>query len=336
MQNSPNFIPYVVADIGGTNARFALVNELGSNGTKFILENRQTYPSSEFDSLEQALGLFLSTLNGIKVKGACLAVAGPVARDAFNLTNLGWEGSLSSMKQKTGLENILLLNDFAAYAYSIRYLNDEQKLDVKAGSSLAGSPIAVLGPGTGFGVASLIEGYKGVQTIPMEGGHISLAANNALQAEVKRLLSQKFERVTVERVLSGPGIQNIYWALATIEGVEINPLSTSEICQVAATDSSDICHRTMALYCAWLGAVAGDLALALGARGGVFLGGGVLPRISDFLLASDFEHAFAAKEPVQHYIKDIPVTLVIEGNTALTGAAAWYHDHTVRVEHCKK
>jgi len=92
----------------------------------------------------------------------------------------------------------------------------------------------------------------------------------------------------------------------------------------------------MALYCAWLWAVAGDLALALGARGGVFLGGGVLPRISDFLLASDFEHAFAAKEPVQHYIKDIPVTLVIEGNTALTGAAAWYHDHTVRVEHCKK
>ena len=317
------FHPYIVADIGGTNARFGLVTD-HSESTGFVVENQQTYASAEFDGLEQAVSCYQESLNGESVNGACLAVAGPVAGDHFQLTNLNWNICVSEAQRALGLLNLQVINDFAAYAYAIQYINPSFIREINPGIGVEGCPIAVVGPGTGFGVASLVFNNGRTNVISSEGGHMSLAANTALQSAIKEQLSRKYSLVSVERVFSGPGLRHLYHAYAAVEGTQAKEYRTAEISLHALQGSDEMCLRTLSLFCSWLGSVVGDLALALGARGGIYLGGGILPRIADFLIASDFQRSFKAKDQMSHYLEHIPVNLVTEGNSALLGAAAWY------------
>ena len=327
MPDSASFTPYVVADIGGTNARFGLVTSVDDPEHKFVIENQKTFASAEFDSIDKAVERYRETLGGEKISGACLAVAGPVAGDHIKLTNLNWNFCISETQQNLALSRLQIINDFAAYAYAISYLDSAMMRPINAGEAIADSPVAVVGPGTGFGVAALVKQNGHTNILASEGGHMSLAANTPLQAAIKEQLSRKYSLVSIERVFSGPGLRHLYHALAAVEGRKAKELRTSEISQLALDGSDEMCQRTLALFCSWLGSVTGDLALALGARGGVFLGGGILPRIADFLLASEFQQSFSAKDQMSHYLEGIPVNLVTEGNSALLGAAAWFEDN---------
>ncbi len=321
--------PYIVADVGGTNSRFALVTTVNRESNEFVLENKQTYPSSDFTSIDEAVLCYKESLDGLKVSNACLSVAGPVASDKFKLTNLNWNINIDESKKRLGLSKLLFINDFAAYAYAIQYIKACHFRSIRKGKALDEHPIAVIGPGTGFGTAMLIESNGKKNAIALEGGHMSLATNTALQSAIKEYMSRRFERVTIEKIFSGPGLRYLYQALAAVEGATARKISTAEISDAALAASDDMCVRTLSLFCSWFGSVTGDLALALGARGGIYLGGGILPRIADFLLASDFDKSFMSKGDMSHYLKEIPIQLVTEGNSALLGAAGWFDDYGV-------
>ncbi len=327
MKQSSTRCPYVIADIGGTNSRFALVTKVDREKKRYTIENQLTFPSSDCLTLEEAFINYRNTLNGVKIKNACLAVAGPVHGNRVKLTNLEWEFSIGHTKEELELSNLKIINDFAAYAYAIQYIDKSCLKLIKDGNEIKGSPIAVMGPGTGFGMASLINCENRVSAIALEGGHMSLAANTPLQSTVKEKLSETFGIVTIENVLSGPGLSYLYHALAAVEGKTAEDISTAKICQYALDGSDDLSLNTLTLFCSWLGAVTGDLALALGARGGIYLGGGILPRIADFLANSDFQETFVKKGQMSNYLEEIPIQLVTEGNSALLGAAAWMMDY---------
>ena len=326
--------PYIVADVGGTNARFALVSGKNEQDGRFLISHQRTYPSIEFEAIEDVVRFYINSLNGIEIQGACLAVAGPVVNDQINLTNLNWNFSIDALTRTLNLSELEVINDFAAYAFATSHLSPEHFITLNKGEAIATSPIAVVGPGTGFGVAALAPQNGYFNILPTEGGHMTLAANTPLQADIIATLNKEFEHVSIEKVLSGPGIMNLYRGLAKVEGIDAPLLSTAEIVQHAlnTTSGNTLCQRTLALFTAWLGSITGDLALSLGARGGVFLGGGILPRIIDFLLASDFMQQFMDKGPMKEYLHHTPVHLVTEGNSALLGAASWFESRSSQHE----
>ena len=327
MTGSKSNYPYVVADVGGTNSRFALVTAKDSKTGEFLIERQETYASADFESIEEAFLRYRDSLNGISIENACLAVAGPVTGDNIKLTNLNWNFNVPKVKSALGLSNLLIINDFAAYAFAIQYLDASCFKTIKAGTGIKESPIAVLGPGTGFGTASLVSKNGHMNVHALEGGHMSLATNNALQSAIKENLSHKFNYVSIESVFSGSGLRYMYQAFNAVEGVEARKLSTAEISQCALDGSDQMCVRTLSLFCSWLGAVVGDFVLTLGATGGVYLCGGILPRIDKFLINSDFTSSFMAKTHMKFYLENIPVQLVVKGNSALLGCAGWYENN---------
>ena len=316
--------PYIVADIGGTNARFGLVTGLSSDHLKLKIEQQRTYPSNNFDNLEQVTRHYMESLGDVTLSGACLAVAGPVTGDSVRLTNLNWAFSMSDVKRALNLPKLKVINDFAAYAYATPYIDSSNIISLNEGQAIKGCPIAVVGPGTGFGVAALVPNGNSWTVLPTEGGHITLSSKTPLQQEVIQALSTEFSHISIETLLSGPGLINLYRGLTKVEGVSPESLKASQISQRALQQPSSLEYRCLKLFCCWLGQSCGDLALALGARGGVYLGGGILLRFSDFLISSDFMNRFLAKGQMQEYLHQMPVKLVTEGNSALSGAAAWF------------
>jgi len=327
MVSLSKFDPYIVADIGGTNSRFGLVTSIDKAQQKVVIENLVTFKSSEFSSLEDAVLGYKESLNSLEVKQASLAVAGPVVGDKIKLTNLDWNFSILETKHNLDFKNLMIINDFTAYACSIQYLDKSCFQTIHKGIAVENYPQAVLGPGTGFGVALLINQAGAMNALALEGGHMSLAANTPLQAAIKEFMSRRFNFVSVERVFSGPGLRYLYQALAAVEGSQTRNISTAQISQYALDGSDEMCQRTLSLFCSWLGSIIGDFALTLGARGGIYLGGGILPRIVDFLRESEFEAAFKSKGQMSYYLEEIPVQLVTKSNTALIGAAAWFENH---------
>ncbi|WP_028117319.1 glucokinase [Ferrimonas senticii] len=310
----------LVADVGGTNARFAIA----SDGASHITQVRRL-ASADFTSLSQALATYVASLPPtITLTGACLAVAGPVTAGSANLTNLGWQASEAQLSEQLGVP-VRLINDFVAYAYSVPQLPPDQIQCIKAGEALAEAPLVVLGPGTGFGVARLLPQIGGWQVTPCEGGHMGLAANNDVQVAILGQLQQMLPHVNVESVLCGSGLINLYRAMARIEGQAARFDMPAQLTNAAANGDS-LAVRTVALFCQWLGTVAGDLVLAHGARGGVWLGGGILPRIVDALQASGFNDAFVDKGLMVDYMTPVPVHLALKSDTAVIGAAAYYLD----------
>ncbi len=316
-------LPYIVADIGGTNARFGLASPC-ENTSGYTIEQRYTFPSCEFDNIDQATAHYLQVIQKPAVAGACLAVAGPVTGDHIKVTNLNWSFSRAQVEKQLNLNKLQVINDFAAHAFAAPLVEADKLICINQGEISAPAPIAVLGPGTGFGAAGLIPNGNSWMVLPAEGGHISLAAKTEQQAELVKLLHQRFDHVSIETVFSGPGLANLYYALGQLEGAPFTPLQAPEICKQALSDPSSLAYRTLSLFCRWLGQAAGDLALALGATGGVYLGGGILLRFSDFLLASDFVQGFASKGQMSEILTKVPVNLVTEGNSALLGAAAYF------------
>jgi len=311
----------LVADAGGTNVRFALVD---LDAAVELLQPRK-FASGEFPSIEAAAREYLDGMSA-KPSLAVLAVAGPVRDGHVALTNLGWKVSADGVGPALGIARVELINDFEAIALSVPHLGAADLVDIgPAVEREKAATMAVAGPGTGFGVAGLVHGAA----LVTEGGHVDFAPADDLEIRILEFLRRRYGHVSVERILSGPGLANLHEAMAAIGAVAYEKLSPREITARAEADKASLCAAVFARFCAILGSVAGDIALTLGAQGGVMLAGGILPAMVAPLQASAFRERFEAKGRFAAYMKAIPTRLIVQDHAGLIGAAAksWAMTH---------
>jgi glucokinase len=312
----------LLADIGGTNSRLAMLAEDGA------VAGPARYCNGDFDSLDAVLAEFIAT-QGSRPDAAAIAIAGPVVEQAVTMTNLGWQISAASLQRQHGIPRVTIMNDFAALAWATLALDQsEGQADIKqadneselhqlgGGSPLVDASRGILGPGTGLGVSGLIRGDGGWAVLAGEGGHVTLAATTAAEYELVQSLTTEFGHCSAERVLSGPGLANIY---RHFNGPQLSP---EEIIRAANSgDASAV--QAVGIFCALLGSVAGDLALTLGARGGIYLAGGILPGILPLLERSEFRARFEAKGRFHEYLAAIPTFVITAPEPSLRGLARY-------------
>ncbi|ACR13360.1 glucokinase [Teredinibacter turnerae] len=313
--------PSIVADIGGTNARFALVT--GTENGQFVIENIQILNGAEYEGFADALRAYMDSLGSLKPFSACVAIAGPIAGDSVQMTNLSWSFTQSGIRKAFGFEKFAVINDFGALAVATSALNPTDLVSVKGGSRNPEGNKAIMGPGTGLGVAGLAYTGSNWLPIPSEGGHVNIAPASALECEVIKAAIATHGHVSAETFISGPGLVNLYRALCEVNGVSPRELQPKDITADAMSAADQTCVYTLNLFCSFLGTVAGNLALTYGASGGVYLAGGILPRMLDFLKDSDFKSRFSNKGVMSHYVDDIPVDIIAHPQTAFLGAATW-------------
>lgn len=313
----------LVGDIGGTNVRFALASRKGG---QLRIEHFEKLAGDDFGSFDAVLQEYLGR-TGVSVSAACFALAGPVENQEVTLTNRGWHVSASALKASFGFQEVCLINDFHAMARSVPEFAFETFDCVVPGTPQPGAPVLVAGPGTGFGVATLLtEPMGGWRVISGEGGHMAYAPRTDVEHELARVLTRDHGYVSNELVASGSGLDEVYSAFCEMFGRERVALSPEEMRQRA--DTGDELFRTLieVRALAVMGA-AGDLVLANGALGGVVLAGGVSERISDFLKTAEARQRFVARGPMSQYLEDCPVWLMREATAPLIGAAAYYEQH---------
>lgn len=313
--------PYIVADIGGTNARFALVT--GKTQNNFLIDHIHVLSAREYPSCAAALRAYLEKIGGMKPLSACLAIAGPVVGDLVRMTNLSWEFSCVAMAKEFGFQHFVAMNDFAAVAAACGELTDEHLVTVKLGTEERNATKAVFGPGTGLGVAGLVNHGGRWQPVPCEGGHVNIAPATAFEADVIKAAISQHGHVSAEMFLSGPGLVNLYKAICAVRGQQPGEVTPAAITSAALSGGDALMTQTLSTFCSLLGSFAGNLALTYGAKGGVYMAGGILPRFSDYLILSDFNQRFASKGVMSHYVESIPAKLIVHPETAFVGAAAW-------------
>jgi len=306
----------LVGDVGGTNVRLALAEAPDAGGRLLAPWKR---PRREFDGVEAAVDAFLQEQGARRPADAVIAIAGPVDEGAVVSTNSRWGISEAGLVA-AGFSRARLVNDFAALAMGAAALGPQDLAPLDKLEPGEEGTLAVVGAGTGFGVSALVRSFEGLSVIASEGGHASFAPADDTEVEIWRLLSERYGHVSVERVLSGPGLANLHWALARIAGADIEPRSPAEI--VAAARAGDAhCEAAVARFCAIYGGVAGDVALMFGARSGVFIGGGIAPRLLDIMRAGAFRARFEGKGRFRDYLSGIPVRVILHPYAALIGAA---------------
>lgn len=305
----------LIGDIGGTNTRLALVRE-GS-----AWSHMQSFHNEEYDSLEAIIGHYLQS-HKARPDAAALAVAGPVRSGRVRLTNRGWMIDATALKRRFSLEFCRVVNDFSAVAMGIPALENDVLEQLGGDRRNSEAPVAIVGPGTGLGVGGIVPGQGGGRILVTEGGHASLPANDDQQAALLACLRRRFGHVSCERAISGQGIENLYQALAEIQGLDAAPLSAVEIGEAAAESNDTLANETLDLFFRLLGAVAGDLALSYGAFGGVYLAGGIVPRYLPRFRDSGFRQSFEAKGRMSEYLKPIPVFVILHEEVELLGLAS--------------
>jgi glucokinase len=304
----------LIGDIGGTNARFALIDAGGR------ITRRRTLPTVDYPGLLLAARAYIADATPDTPPGrAAIAVAAPVTEDRITLTNRHWSFSKSALRRGLKLSDLLVVNDFVAAAAAVPALKPADVVRIGKGARVRGAPIAVLGPGTGLGVSLLVPNGKDWLPVPTEGGHITLTATNETEDAIIATLRKRFGHVSAERILSGPGLVNLYSALAEIEGLRVPNIDPRAITDTALAGRDRLATATLDHFCAFLGSVAGDLALTTGARGGVYIAGGIVPRITGILKKSSFRKHFAAKGRFGAYLRAIPVSVITRPQPAFLG-----------------
>ena len=303
----------LVADIGGTNARFAIARDGRYDG--FV-----TVAAADHPNLAAAITDYLSSVpTADRPQEAALSIAGPVEGDMIQFTNHpAWDFSRQALAECFGFERVIALNDFAAAALALPYLAPGDLDAIGGGQARARAPLAILGPGTGLGMGGLVPGPGGVW-IPLagEGGHATMAAVDMHEDRILAVLREKFGHVSAERVLSGQGLVNLHDALARLEGSEPPARTPAGITE---TDHP-LCRSAVDSFAAMLGSVAGNLALTLGAVGGVYIGGGIVPRLGPRFAESDFRKRFENKGRFRDYLAAIPTWVIKHPNPAMVGLA---------------
>lgn len=309
--------PRLVADIGGTNARFALIEAPDAAPTHL-----RSLRCAEHDGPAAALRAWLADTGATLPEYAAFGIATPIDGDAVAMTNHSWRFSIEALRAELGLRRLTVVNDFTALALSLPVLGDGDLLRVGGGEARTGGARALIGAGTGLGVSGLLPAPGGWVPLQGEGGHVTLPACSAREAAVVAWLAARHGHVSAERVLSGSGLVALHHALRALDGSPHIARTPAEIREQALAGGCRHCVEALALFCALLGTVAGDLALTLGARGGLYIGGGIVPRLGDFFLRSAFRERFVAKGRFRPWLERIPTYLIIAPHAALAGASA--------------
>lgn len=312
----------LVGDIGGTNARLAI---LGSDGWPI---DPITYACDDFPGLAEAIEAFKKERNIDSFSDAVIAVATPITSDLVNLTNNHWAFSIKAMEASLGLESgrFQVMNDFTALALSVPHLSEKDILKIGPGSPVLAKPIAVIGPGTGLGVSGLVPtGTGGWVALDGEGGHVSIGVRTDREIAIHDILNDRYRHVSAERFLSGEGLVNICNALREVDKLEPLELTPARITARGLSEEDPICVETINIFAELLGSCAGNLALTLGAEGGVYIGGGIVPRLGDWFAASNFREHFEAKGRLSALLAKIPTYVIVAPYPALTGAASVFH-----------
>jgi len=307
----------LVGDIGATNARFALVK---ADGT---ITAARVYALSDYASLADAIEAYLTeTPPMARPLRAVLAVASPVIGDQVTMTNHPWTFSIGGLQRQFALERLLVINDFAANAAAVPHLGEQDRIQIGGGEPIKDALIGVIGPGTGLGVSALVPSANGTLTLAAEGGHVTMSPATAQESAILDLMRQRYDHVSAERVLSGPGLVNLYNTGCELARTPAASYTPEQITSPSIWKEDPRTREATALFCAMLGTVAGNLALTLGARGGIYVAGGIVPHIASFFAQSEFRARFEAKGRLRAYMAAIPTYLVIRPLLGLVGAAA--------------
>lgn len=319
-------LPRLVGDVGGTNARFAIETVPGC----FTAAAR--LPVRNFSGFGDALRFYLNqpasrAAGSSLIKTAAIAIANPLDGDRVKMTNSDWTFSADETRKAFGLDVFLLVNDFTALAMSLPFLPAASLAQCGGGSRIPGKTIGLIGAGTGLGVSGLIPSGKYGIPLETEGGHVSFSPANDLEEEILRLARKRYDHVSAERLISGKGLEWLYVLLAEIEGIKETPRDASEITGNALKGTDRLCDRTVEVFCQMLGTVAGNLALTLGAKGGMFIGGGIVPHLKERFFSSGFRKRFEEKGRFSEYVSTIPVFVIQDTFAAFKGVSILMDRH---------
>lgn len=323
-----NQFQILVADIGGTNARFGLV-ELGKNPGEsnyqdgFFANQQITLKCEEHASIQAMVRTYCQKI-GIGIpKYACLAIAGPIEDGYVKMTNLNWLLSIEEMRTDLDMSVLEVINDFSALAYSTPFLQGNDIATLYPQTAKEDSAKVIFGPGTGFGMAALVPCGDDWIILPTEGGHCSFAPTNDKELGIRAYVARTQDHISIEDLLSGRGLVTIYRALADMTGVTAQPYDPADVSNKGIANEDPLCREAIETFCQMLGGVAGDKALTTGAKGGVYLGGGIIPKIASYLPQSRFLAHYKHKGPMVNYVGEIPVYMILNDKAALIGTAAW-------------
>ncbi|MBV9064946.1 MAG: glucokinase, partial [Methylobacteriaceae bacterium] len=255
------------------------------------------------------------------VSRAALGVAGVVESNHASITNSPWVIDAAELQRQRGIERVRIVNDFEAIAWSVPRLTLADLYEIGAGKRVVAAPAVVLGPGTGLGLACFVPRPAAV-VIAGEGGHVTLPATSPREDAVIAHLRARFDHVSAERAISGPGLVNLYEAIGARRNAAVQPRSGVEITNAALDGSCTVCREALDMFCAMLGTIAGNAALTFGARGGVYIAGGIAPRITEFLARSPFRESFESKGRFRPYLAAIATSVIIHPEPAFVGLSA--------------
>lgn len=305
----------LIGDIGATHVRFAIVDR----GT---IARPRVLMTGDYPSIADAITAYLQAEAAATIpRDAVLAVASPVTGDRIALTNSPWTFSIEALRGRFAFRKLSVVNDFTAVALAIPHLTEKDRVQIGPGSPSGEAPIGVIGPGTGLGVSALVPAGGRWHAIPGEGGHVTMPAADPRESAVLDLMRRRFDHVSAERVLSGPGLLNIYNALCELASVPAASYTPAQITDRKICEDDLRCRDTVAMFCAMLGTVSGNLALTLGARGGIYLAGGIAPKLGAALEQSAFRQRFEEKGRLRAYLASIPTYVVTHPIPAFVGAA---------------
>lgn len=308
---------WLVGDIGATNARFGLVSP-----QRELLHSR-TLPVQNYATIADAVAAYLGERGDLPMpRQGAIAIASAITGDRVAMTNHPWSFSVSELRSLLGFNRLEVINDFTALALALPHLTMQDRLPVGGGAATQGAPMGVLGPGSGLGVSGMIPSGPGWIALSGEGGHVTMAPTTDRESAVLDRLRRHFDHVSAERVLSGPGLVHLYNALALLDGVPSLGYTAAQITDPATGAADPRCAEATTLFSAMLGTVASNLALTLGARGGIYIGGGIVPRLGERFVQSPFRTRFEAKGRLSGYLAAIPTYVVTHPLPAFIGCAA--------------
>ncbi len=308
----------LLADIGGTNARFALLKD----GTIGPVEHMKV---ADYKTPADALAAFLARpAAGGPVVAAVLGVAGTIEHNRSTITNRGWTIDGAELTKRFGFRAAHLLNDFEALAWSLPALEPSDLVALGEQRAVRGAPMLVVGPGTGFGASCFFPRDTAPLAVVGEAGHATLPATSEREEKVIDHLRQRFGHVSVERALSGAGLKNIYQALASIDRIEAPDRDPAAITRAAVDGSCGLSRAALDMFCSFLGTVAGNLALTFCARGGVYIAGGIVPRFTDYFAKSSFRQRFESKGRYEPYLRNIPTSIIVRPDASFLGLRAFF------------
>ncbi|MET0266347.1 MAG: glucokinase [Duganella sp.] len=321
--NRPAFAdgPRLLADIGASEARFALQTAPGEFHALRVLR------CDDFSDIVALLRCYLLEHSDITINHAALAVANPVSGDIIRMTKRDWEFSTDEVRRALGLHTLLVVNDFTALAMSLPGLKPADLLQVGGGKPVPNAVIGVLGPDAGLGVSGVIPTVDGFVTLGSEGGHSSFAPADEREFAILQHAWQSWSHVSTERLISGPGIEIIHQALAKRNGRQVRAMAAPDIIASALTDKDPLCLEVLDCFCAMLGSACANLAVTLGALGGVFIGGAIVPRLGEWFVSSQFRARFEAKGRFASYVAEIPTYVITTPNPAFYGVATILSEH---------